>query len=364
LAGHGFYWFKLTEGAAAPSWHEEFFAPEPPPWLVLFDSLASFTARGTVERQDLARRLIQQLEGEVLPRYMRQQRWFAAKDEALENAGLADACLWRTERGEWLMTTVEARFPSGQAQTYFLPLAIDWGEERPGREQAAALARVRQRAETGILFDAFAQEEFVRDLIARIASGEQGPLGCGRGTLTFEATRALETLLPPDLDAAPVRRRATEGTTSAFLIGEQLFLKAYRRLRRGVNPEWEMGRFLTEVSPCPAVVAVAGAIEYHGEDGWRATLALLQAATKNQGDGWTFTSSYLERFLDDALARAPESSAEDAARHADYLVLIRTLAQRTADLHRALAVSTGDPAFEPEPFEADALSAWVDRIGA
>nr|MBO2515466.1 maltose alpha-D-glucosyltransferase [Gammaproteobacteria bacterium] len=364
LAGHGFYWFKLTEGAAAPSWHEEFFAPEPPPWLVLFDSLASFTARGTVERQDLARRLIQQLEGEVLPRYMRQQRWFAAKDEALENAGLADACLWRTERGEWLMTTVEARFPSGQAQTYFLPLAIDWGEERPGREQAAALARVRQRAQTGILFDAFAQEEFVRDLVDRIARGEREPVGCGRGTLTFEATRALDRLLPDDLDAESVRRPATEGTNSTFLVGDKLFLKAYRRLRWGMNPEWEMGRFLTEVSPCPAVVAVAGAIQYRDEAGRQATLALLQAATKNQGDGWSFTANYLERFLDDTLARAPESPPEDATRHADYLVLVRTLAQRTADFHRALAVPTDDPAFAPEPFDAEALGAWIDRLEA
>src|SRR5690606_11439954 len=286
------------------------------------------------------------------------------KDEVLEKAGLADACLWRTDRGEWLMTTVEARLSGGRTQTYFLPLAIDWGEDRPGREQAAALARVRQRAQTGILFDALAQEEFVRDLIDRIARGDREPVGCGGGTLTFEATRALETLLPDDLDAEPVRRPATEGTNSTFLVGDRLFLKAYRRLRWGMNPEWEMGRFLTEVSPCSAVVPVAGAIQYHDESGRQATLALLQAATKNQGDGWTFTANYLERFLDDALARAPESPPEDATRHADYLVLIRTLAQRTADLHRALAVSTGDPAFEPEPFEADALRAWVDRIGA
>src|SRR5690606_27779977 len=86
------------------------------------------------------------------------------------------------------------------------------------------------------------------------------------------------------------------------------------------------------------------------------------AATKNQGDGWTFTANYLERFLDDALARAPESPPEDATRHADYLVLIRTLAQRTADLHRALAVQTDDPAFAPEPFDAEALRAWIGRL--
>src|SRR5690606_7960742 len=106
LAGYGFYWFKLTSEAAAPSWHAEFLAPEPPPWLVLFDSLASFTARGDGERQTLVNRLIRQLETEVLPRYLRQQRWFAAKNETVAAAVLRDRCEWSTERGRWLLTTV------------------------------------------------------------------------------------------------------------------------------------------------------------------------------------------------------------------------------------------------------------------
>jgi maltose alpha-D-glucosyltransferase / alpha-amylase len=361
LGGYGFYWFKLTAGAAAPSWHEEFLLAEPPPWLVLFDSLASFRARGDGERRALVGRLIRQFEAEVLPRYLGQQRWFAGKSEAIETAALGDACEWKTARGEWLLTTVEARFSSDGTHTYFLPLAIDWGAERAGREQAAALARVRQRADTGILFDAFAQEEFCRDLIDRIARGESEPLGCGQGTLHFQSTDAVSALMPASLDDEPVLRPATEGSNTTLLVGNRLFLKAYRRLRAGVNPEWEMGRFLTEVSPCRSIVPVAGAIEYRGSNGERATLALLQAATKNQGDGWTYTLSYLERFLDDALTRAGGQTPEGVS-HADYLVLIRTLAQRTAELHRALAVTTGDPAFDPEPFGAEALRGWLGRL--
>jgi len=361
LAGHGFYWFKLAAGAAAPSWHEEFLAPEPPPWLVLFDSLASFTASGDGERQALVNRLIRQLETDVLPRYLRQQRWFAAKNQRIETASLKDRCEWITSRGRWLMASVDARLEGGGSQTYFLPLAIEWGAERAGPEQAAALARVRQKSATGLLFDAFAREDFCRDLIERIMRRDDEPVGCGRGTLRFVATSALESLAPPNLDELDVRRPATEGTNSTFLIGDALFFKAYRRIRRGVNPEWEMGRFLTEDSPCRAVVPVAGAIEYHAPDGEVSTLALLQAATKNQGDGWSYTLGYLDRFVDDSLTRAAGDTPEPVS-HAEYLALIRTLARRTADLHRALAVSTGNPAFEPEPFGPDALAAWVARI--
>src|SRR5690606_155090 len=161
--------------------------------------------------------------------------------------------------------------------------------------------------------------------------------------LRFIATTALEALAPTNLDELDVRRPATEGSNSTFLIGDALFLKAYRRIRRGVNPEWEMGRFLTEVSPCRAVVPVAGAIEYRGRDGEVATLALLQAAMRNQGDGWSYTLSYLERFLDDVLTRAAGETPEGVS-HADYLVLMRRLARRTAELHRALGAKKGDPA--------------------
>src|SRR5690606_13328308 len=136
-------------------------------------------------------------------------------------------------------------------------------------------------ADTGILFDAFAREDFCRDLIERIASGDPEPVGCGDGTLHFETTRALPALTPDELDAQAVRRPATEGSNSTFLDGDELFLKAYRRVRPGVNPQWEMGRFMTETSPCSAVVPVAGAIEYRGGIGERSTLALLQHAIKN-----------------------------------------------------------------------------------
>jgi maltose alpha-D-glucosyltransferase/alpha-amylase len=52
----------------------------------------------------------------------------------------------------------------------------------------------------------------------------------------------------------------------------------------------------------------------------------------------------------------------DAIDHSTYVLLVRALAARTADLHRALAVSTGDPSFEPEPFTAERLAEWAAAI--
>jgi maltose alpha-D-glucosyltransferase / alpha-amylase len=46
---------------------------------------------------------------------------------------------------------------------------------------------------------------------------------------------------------------------------------------------------------------------------------------------------------------------------AAFLALMRTLGERTAELHRALARPSGDPAFEPEPISGDDLRGWHAR---
>jgi maltose alpha-D-glucosyltransferase / alpha-amylase len=80
---------------------------------------------------------------------------------------------------------------------------------------------------------------------------------------------------------------------------------------------------------------------------------MLQAYVPNQGDGWSYTLAYLERFL-----KAPRADEP----HGAYLTLIQTLATRTAELHRALAAPSGNAAFEPEPLTPQEVAAWKQRV--
>jgi maltose alpha-D-glucosyltransferase/alpha-amylase len=135
-------------------------------------------------------------------------------------------------------------------------------------------------------------------------------------------------------------------SNTVVTLGETLFLKGYRHVRNGINPELEMGRFLAEEAGFVHGVPVAGALEYLGDDGTVMTLALLQAYVPNQGDGWEYTQAYLERVL--AELRDADSSPR-ADTHGAFLALIRILGRRTAELHNALGRATGNPAFDPEP---------------
>jgi maltose alpha-D-glucosyltransferase/alpha-amylase len=114
-----------------------------------------------------------------------------------------------------------------------------------------------------------------------------------------------------------------------------------------------MGRFLTETARFANCVPLAGSIEYAAGSGEPATVGLLQAYVPNQGDAWSYTSAYLERFL-----KAPLKDEQ----HGAYLTLMQTLATRTAELHRALAMHAGDPAFEPEPLTGQDVAQWKARV--
>jgi maltose alpha-D-glucosyltransferase/alpha-amylase len=362
LPGYGFYWFRLAKGEEVPAWHEERLAPEERPVLVLFDGWRSFFPERVVPwRIGMAEKLRTQLENEILPRFVAAQRWYAAKGEPVTRVTLTDHAEWDGEPAPWLIGLVQTETPAAEAAVYFLPLSLVWedgAEEHMRGLTPATLARVRQQARMGVLADALADEAFCRAVVQAI--GENRELPCGGGTIRFAATGAFSEFAAGAGEFG-VRPPVAQGSNTTVRLGERLFLKAYRRLRVGMNPELEIGRFLTETARFANAVPLAGAVEYTAADGASMTLALLQGYVVNQGDGWSYTLDYLERFLDNRRTAA-EPPAEAAELHGGYAALLDTLGRRTAELHRALATPSGNPAFDPEPIEHGDLVAWTRRV--
>jgi maltose alpha-D-glucosyltransferase/alpha-amylase len=361
LPAYGFYWFRLATDVEVPHWHEERVAREDLPMLVLFDGWTSFWRDKVVPwRIGMAEKLRLRLEEEVLPRYIEGQRWYTAKGEPAKPARVDDHALWKAGDSSWLLAL--ARVEGAGEARYFVPLALAWedGEEERVRALApATLARVRQHANVGVLGDALADESFCRHMAKAIGAGLEVPAAKGR--LRFAPTRAFAEIASEDVDRLPVRRMQQLSTNTVVALGERLFLKCYRRLRPGLNPELEIGRHLTEVARFPNCVPLAGALEHVAADGTPTTLALLQAYVPNQGDGWSFTLAYLERFLE-GRRTAADAPAPDV--HAAYLSLVHTLGTRTAELHAALARRCGDSAFDPEPLGAQDVEAWKKHARA
>ena len=361
LPGYGFYWFRLTVDAEPPRWHETHTMLEDQPVLVLFDGWSSlFRERVMPWRIGMAERMRLQFETEALPRFVEAQRWYASKGTAITRARLADHAQWEHGDRSWLLPLVDVEGPS-ERSGYFVPLALAWedhDEERLKNLTLAALAKVRQQANIGVMGDAFSDEVFCRAVVAAVGAGLQLPAASGQ--LHFRPTSAYAEVAGPaaELAVLPVSRPQAQSSNTIVMLGERLFLKGYRRLRGGINPELEVGRHLTDVVHYPHCVPIAGALEYTAANGVAVTLALVQAYIANQGDGWSYTLAYLERFLE-PLRTAAETVPPDV--HGAYLALVQTLGVRTAELHVALARPTGDAAFDPEPLGADDLAALRQR---
>ena len=101
-----------------------------------------------------------------------------------------------------------------------------------------------------------------------------------------------------------MRPVGVEQSNSSIVFGDELIMKAFRRVEPGVNPELELLRFLSR-SGFPHIASLAGWYEVEGRliD---ATLGILQEFLAGARDGW-------ELALDE-LATDPEGLLDRAAR--------------------------------------------------
>jgi maltose alpha-D-glucosyltransferase/alpha-amylase len=151
------------------------------------------------------------------------------------------------------------------------------------------------------------------------------------------------------------------------IYGDRFILKLFRRLHPGVNPDLEIGRFLTDRG-FANIPPIAGSIEYQRGREEPMTLAVLQALVPNHGDAWQYTLDVLGDFFEHILARPAEipnvlQTREPLLELVDqdppeevfeviglYGESARLLGQRTAELHVMLASAPDEPDFAPEPF--------------
>jgi len=308
---------------------------------------------------------------QVLPEYMHARRWFGGKARQFATTQVQAAIPLRYGSATAYLTMLRVAYAEGDTETYVLPLsfadaarAVVLLRDVPH----AVVARVQTQAGDGVLFDPLYDAAFCAVLLELIAAEAQ--IAVWAGDLIASTTQAFEQLRgPSDARLAPVVSTAEQSNTSV-IFGERLILKLFRRLEPGLNPDLEIGRFLTERTEFAHIPPLAGAIEYR-RDGVPMSLALLQGFVPNRGDSWYYTLDMIADAFKRLLAAPGQFHEPDApdqpllnmlqwpmppVAHAllgGYLTSAELLGRRTAELHLALASGTGDPDFAPEPCTAE-----------
>jgi maltose alpha-D-glucosyltransferase / alpha-amylase len=367
LGPHSFFWFSLQPRATAqlPADGQVPSTAVVPEIKVTagWDSVLLGTARERLES--------------VLVGYIRQRRWFAGKARRLKSAQIQDvinlpSSNGNRRRGDFgapsaYMVTVLVSYAEGDPDTYMVPMAYARAAEAPQileRWPHAAIAWLRGTGEEqrGLLYDALGPPGFAEALLDVIGRRRRstGP----SGTIVGSTTKVFQRLRGPETIKLEAALSVAEQSNNSVVFGERLILKVSRRLEEGMNPELEVGRFLTENTKFANIAPIAGSLEFRREQGEPLTLAILQGYVPNQGDAWQYTLTTLAHFLTGAevastdappmvrrsLVQASTSDLPEVATRTvgAYIESARLLGQRTAELHAALACDPDDPAFAPE----------------
>ena len=344
LAPYGFYWFELRERDksehVAPSVVPEFetlVVPLGATWM----SLAR--ARGVFER-------------DVLPGYLARTRWYPERSAKEIQPTLTSAIPFCDigDNRPWLAFFETAQ--RGTTTRYVLPMRIEWMRFDRERYNPRAFAAVRQGAREGTLLDVATDQIFIalllRNLHNTLTVEEQDT------RLEFKPTSRLsdKPLRPPE----HIRAVETEQSNSTALVDNDYVVKIYRKLESGINPEIEVGWFLTEVAGFANTPALLGSVELVEGDKTSA-IAIVHAFVENQGDAWTVTSAYLDRFVEEQRLLARSEHPGESEEQVPYLRYMSQTGRRVAEMHVALAGSEEFADFRPEPTRPEDVKRWIEN---
>lgn len=297
------------------------------------------------------------IEREVLPAYVRNRRWFGSKARSISGMRVTEELTVSSDPDGGRIWFVEVTYRDAAPETYTLPVKIARGTVARQVAETAPHAVIAQLegAEDVILHDAIWDAGF-RDSLFRLMAERSGFAGKS-GEIVGTPGAALSDSGGTTLSSQVL---GVEQSNSSMIFDNKFFLKLYRKLEDGVNPDVEVTRFLSERTGFANVPAFAGTIEYRRGRAEPTVVCAMQTAVTSEGDAWAMTLDSVSRFYERALARKAElqSDAISAGPIVNDLIggiypeRAKLLGQRTAELHLALASATEEKGFVPEPFNA------------
>ena len=353
LGSYAFYWFSLE----IPN-HEAIAEG-----IEAIKNMAVLNTRRSWE--NILRSGMKQMEA-LLPEYLRKRRWFRGKGRRFNSVGIIEdirmAC--NGQYAHFLLIQVE--YEDETRETYGLPIGFapaEKGDELLKRHPAAVFSELRVGDDKGVLYDALWDDRFREELLRCLLQTKHfsGVYG------SFSAIRFSESD-EPETGFPKSRVIQSEQSSTAVIFDGRFFLKFFRKIEPGVNPDLEIGRFLTQKTGFRNFPPVVGAFEYGLPNREPATVAVLTEYVENQGDAWQYTMDYLDRYFERAVAKTAEvrniprltgnlldcltEEPPDSAKELFglYMQQAKQMGIRIGELHLALGGDSSDSAFAPEPF--------------
>ena len=355
LGPHGFYWFFLTRH------------PDADIDAAMDTDLPIFEVHTRWE-EVIQGPQKKRLEKHLRP-YIMKSRWFGAKNSRITSVAVREHLPVGNNALTGFILMVALGYADGTAETYILPvtyLSRADSETIMVDHPWAPMAHIKFQSgdEEGFLVDGLVHTGFCNVLLEMMHHRQH--ISGTEGRFSATPARAFKPLYETAKLPMETRVIGTEQSNTSIIYGHCFILKLFRRFQEGTNPDLEISRFLT-ARGFANLPGLAGCLEYTRSKEEPCTIGLLQAYVSNQGDAWEYTlgslSGFFERVMEKqgstevflpvksllALSQDP-IPADTRAQIGFYLESARLLAQRTADMHAALAAGSQDALFTPEPF--------------
>lgn len=356
LGFHNYFWFVLKKIEEVPS---EKKAREIPliksrlDWMELFSS-----------------RIRTKIEGEILPQFLMEQRWFGSKSEKILKINITEIIPVHNQNSMSISLIIRVNYYAKAEEYYHIPLSFldtEQAQELLKERPQSVLFQYQSSKQDGIVYDATLDSSFHQTLLQLIARRRTIPAAEGKiKAYPGKYFRKVRNLIGKLEHSQLI---ATEQSNSSIVYARQLIFKLFRRLDEGINPDLEIVEYITEKTDFKNVPAFAGALEYNKKDDSHITLGILSPFIPNEGNAWDYAQDYLINYYEKVLSQLcqkeklpllPASIFEKTEKDvpeliqeligAHFIEMFYLLGKRTAELHNGLGSITQDLIFKPESF--------------
>lgn len=316
------------------------------------------------EEMQADEKLLSFLTQEVLPEYLYRCRWFGGKSSQVQQVLVNQNIHLQHGFRHYYLLVLEVFFKESYAHNYFLPLAVNSVDhDLPAQ---AYLADLELSDGSYHLIDAVYDPGFHAALFHHLLSGK---------TLTHRHDQVFFKALVDLGDDSQFSSHllSAEQSNSTIIIKDRFYLKIFRRLFRDKNPDFEMNEYLSQQGRFKHFPKLAGLIWWEPKPEFNISLGLMQEKVENEGDAWTWILEELEGIFNQMetkeypFRKLPMISPLKLRELSPPLLEvpgrtffrhIRTLAQRTAEMHLALGQERKDRSFVRISYNGD-YTVWL-----
>ena len=298
----------------------------------------------------------------ALPEFIEQQRWYASKTVGVSTAKLSSTL---AVADDMALAIVDVTNNDQTTEQYSMALAhaVD--------QSVSEICMLVLDGVSVRVAEASSDARVWKRLLQTVVSNSE---------YCVTSSPAAQAWTPKEIDSWQVKIHGGEQSNTSIELGTGYFLKLFRKVVGGINPDVEVGRFLSEQSSFRNSPAVVQTLELTPSSADPACLLMVSERVTCVSDAWMFSLDRLDEFWQRVLSHSEADSTieletigwrlDSLSSPIDPRVLeligeinddAFLLGQRTCELHAAMQ-SQSDSAFTLEPTTATSVAQLVSGI--